>query len=458
MGDLWRRSARELAALLRNKDVSSVEVVQDHLDRIDAVNAPLNAITVVLDDALLNAKKADNRAPTGPLHGVPFTIKENIDVLGTATTSGVPAFVNAHPTADAPLVERMKAAGAIPLARTNMPELGLRIATDNPLRGRTNNPWDPDVGAGGSSGGEGAALAVGMTPLGLGNDIGGSLRNPAFCNGVCALKPTNGRLPSAVSLPPLDPTVAVQLLSTSGPMARRVTDLRLALEILHGRHVRDPRSVDVAIDGPPVRRTAALVTDLSMPSAFREAVRTAGRALDAAGYEVVEKTPPDIDLITTVWEALMHLGLSDDLPILRQLMTPAAVRLLEEIISRPVLPVGAAFVERRRIQREWSAFFADYSVVVGPTWCDAQFPHDADIDPETGTDTTVRRLPFVIPGNVLGIPSTAVPAGLGDAGLPLGVQVYADLWRDDLTLAAAQVVEDALGSLTPIDPRGTGIS
>ena len=195
-----------------------------------------------------------------------------------------------------------------------------------------------------------------------------------------------------------------------------------------------------------------------MPPAFREAVRTAGRALDAAGYEVVEKTPPDIDLITTVWEALMHLGLSDDLPILRQLMTPAAVRLLEEIISRPVLPVGAAFVERRRIQREWSAFFADYSVVVGPTWCDAQFPHDADIDPETGTDTTVRRLPFVIPGNVLGIPSTAVPAGLGDAGLPLGVQVYADLWRDDLTLAAAQVVEDALGSLTPIDPRGTGIS
>ena len=258
MEELWRKSAGELARLIRVREVSSVEVVQAHLDRIDAVNGPLNAITVVLENALTSAQKSDTRPPTGPLHGVPFTIKENIDVVGTATTCGVPAFVEAFPARDAPVVERMKAAGGIALARTNMPEMGLRISTDNPLRGRTNNPWHPEVCAGGSSGGEGAALAAGMTPLGLGNDIGGSLRNPAFCNGVCALKPTTGRIPGAGSIPPLDPSVASQLLAATGPMARHVADLRLGLEVLNGRHLRDPRSVDVAIDGAPAPRTVAL--------------------------------------------------------------------------------------------------------------------------------------------------------------------------------------------------------
>ncbi len=453
MGELWRKSASELAALIRDREVSSVEVVQAHLERIDAVNGQLNAVTIVLDDALAKAKQADSQPPRGRLHGVPFTIKENIDIVGSATTSGVSALAEAQPSSDAPVVERMKAAGAIPLARTNMPEFGLRISTDSPLRGRTNNPWDRSLCAGGSSGGEGVALAAGMTPVGLGNDIGGSLRNPAFCNGVCGLKPTMGRIPSGGSIPPLDPSAASQLLASGGPMARRIADLRLALELLHGRHLRDPRSVDVPIDGSPVRKTAALVTDLSMPPAFADGVREAGRALEAAGYQVVEATPPGVEMATTVWRVLMHFGIVDDLPILRQLITPAAAVVLEQTISSSAMPAAAAFVERRRLQREWSQFFAEHSVVVGPTWCAGPFPHDADLDPETGMDIILDRLPFIIPGNVLGIPSVALPVGLGADGLPLGVQVYADLWRDDLSLAAAQVIEDGLGTLTPIDPR-----
>jgi amidase len=453
MSELWRKGASDLAALIRDRKVSSVEVVQAHLERIDAVDGPLNAITLVLDDALANAKQADRQPPRGPLHGVPFTIKENIDIVGSATTSGIPAFADARPTSDAPVVERMKGAGAIPLARTNMPEFGLRISTDNPLRGRTHNPWDPSVVAGGSSGGEGVALAAGMTPLGLGNDIGGSLRNPAFCNGVCGLKPTTGRLPGAGSIPPLDPSAASQLMATNGPMARNVGDLRLALELLSGRHVRDPRSVDVPIDGPPAARTAALVTDLPMPAEFADAVRAAGRALEAAGYQVVETTPPDLDLIMTVWRVLMHFGLADELPILRRFITPPLAEVLEQTITSLAMPVATAFVERRRLQREWSAFFARHSVVVGPTWCDRPFPHDADLHPETGLDTVLERLQLIVPGNVLGLPATALPTGLGADGLPLGVQVYADLWRDDLSLAAAQVIEDALGTLAPIDPR-----
>lgn len=442
-----------MAALIRARDVSSTEVVQAHLERIDAVNGSLNAVTVVLDEALANAREADRQPPRGRLHGVPFTIKENIDIVGSATTAGVAAFADAHPSLDAPVVERMKAAGAIPLARTNMPEFGLRISTDNPLRGRTNNPWDPGVCAGGSSGGEGVALAAGMTPIGLGNDIGGSVRNPAFCNGVCGLKPTTGRIPGANSIPPLDPSAASQLMASNGPMARRVADLRLALELLHGRHLRDPRSVDVPVDGPPAPKTAALVTDLPMPPDFTEAVRAAGRALEAAGYDVVEAAPPDLDMVTTVWRVLLHMGLADDMPILRRLITPSLAEVLEQTIASPAMPAAAALVERRRLQREWSQFFARHSVVVGPTWCEVPFPHDADLDPETGLETVLGRLAFVLPGNLLGVPATALPAGLGTDGFPLGVQVYADLWRDDLSLAAAQVIEDAFGTITPIDPR-----
>jgi amidase len=363
--------------------------------------------------------------------------------------------VDAMPSIDAPVVRRMKHAGAIPLGRTNLPEMGLRISTDNALRGRTNNPWSPLVCAGGSSGGEGSALASGMTPFGLGNDIGGSLRNPSFCNGTTAIKPTQGRVAGASSIPPIDPMVAGQLMATDGPMARSVRDLRLGMEVLSGRDVRDPGSVDVPLDGaaPPVR-VAALVTDLEMPATFVDAIRRAGAALEHDGWKVVETTPPDIDLINEVWISMMQLGISDMLPMLGQIMSPSAVALIEGLMDIPAPSASQAFVERHRLQREWSDLFTTHPIVIGPTWCDVQFEHDLDIDPARGPDETLRRLRFITPGNLLGIPGVSVPTGV-DGGLPLGVQVYADLWRDDLALAAAQVIEDALGTITPIDPITT---
>lgn len=453
---LWSKGAGELATLIRDKQVSSREVVQAHLDRIDAVNGIVNAVTVTLGESALAAADEADRVPgSGPLHGVPFTIKENIDIVGSATTNGVPAFAGAFPPQDAVIVERMKAAGAIPLARTNLPEMALRISTDNPLRGRTNNPWDLGRCAGGSSGGEGAALAVGMTPIGLGNDIGGSLRNPSFCNGTAAIKPTHGRVPSTTSIPPLDGPVAGQIMATDGPMARTVADLRLGMQVLDGRHVRDPRSVDVplALPAPPVL-VAALVTEIpgvTMPPAFVDAIRAAGGALESAGYKVVEATPPEIDTIALVWTSMMQVGFRDLIPLLGAIMTAPALAIMQSLMLLEGIDANATFVERHRLQREWGAFFTDHPVVVGPTWCDVQFEHDADIHPETGIAVTLARLPFILPGNLLGIPGVAVPAGVAD-GLPLGVQVYADLWRDDLALDAAEVIEGALGTITPIDP------
>lgn len=443
--------------MIRAKDVSSREVVQAHLDRIDAVNGAVNAVTVTLaTSALAAADDADRSTGRGALHGVPFTIKENIDIVGSATTQGVPAMAGAMPPVDAPIVARMKAAGAIPLARTNLPEFALRISTDNPLNGRTNNPWDPSRTCGGSSGGEGAALATGMTPIGLGNDIGGSLRNPAFCCGITSLKPTHGRVPMAGSIPPIDPMVAAELMATDGPMARRVADLRLGMSVLGGRDVRDPRSVDVPFDGPPADpMVAALVTSIpgaAMPPAFVDAVRSAGRALEGAGWKVEEVTPPELDRIMEVWTGLMGFGLRAAAPLIMSLMTPGAAGIIEHLLAFPSMDPDALFVERHRLRREWSAFLVDHPVIVGPTWTDVQFEHDADIDPDTGVATTLDRLLFITPGNLLGIPSCAVPTGVS-GGLPTGVQVYADLWRDDRCLDAAEIIEGALGTITPIDPR-----
>jgi amidase len=454
---LWQESAGELASLIRSRQVSSREVVQAHLDRIADVNAAVNAVTITLaDEALAAADEADRGPATGTFHGVPFTIKENIDCVGSPTTQGVPALAEAFPTVDAPIVARMKAAGAIPLARTNLPEFGLRISTDNPLRGRTNNPWNPERTAGGSSGGEGAALATGMSPFGLGNDIGGSVRNPAFCCGITSLKPTPGRLPMASSIPPLDPMVASQLMSTDGPMARRVEDLRTGMRVMGGRDPRDPRSVDVHFDGRPDDvQVAALVTSVpgvSMPSAFVEAVRRAGRALEDAGWKVIETSPPDVELVTEVWAGILAFGIESLQPMLAPVMSEPAMNLIQQLLDQPRRAPEVLFVERHRLIREWSAFFVDHPVVIGPIWTDVQFEHDADIAPAAGTNLTIDRLRFITPGNLLGIPGCAVPAGIHD-GLPVGVQVYADLWRDDLCLDVGQIIEDELGTITPIDPR-----
>src|SRR3989440_1990463 len=225
MSELWELGALELGTSIRNGTVSSREVVEAHLARIDAVNPALNAITVTLDDDAIAAADAadatiarDER--TGPFHGVPFTVKETIDLAGSPTTHGVTALADMIPPLDAPAVDHLRAAGAIPFARTNLPDLGLRWHTDNALRGVTLNPWDLSRTPGGSSGGEAAALATGMTPLGIRSDLGGSLRWPSACCGTTAVRPTLGRIPAATSLEPADAPLTMQLMGGQGPRAR----------------------------------------------------------------------------------------------------------------------------------------------------------------------------------------------------------------------------------------------
>lgn len=459
--ELWSQSASDLAELIRKKQVSSREVVESHLQRIEAVNHKVNSVTVVLtESALAAADMADKKEPVGPLHGVPFSIKENIDCVGSATTQGVPAMEHAMPPVDAPIVARMKAAGAIPLARTNLPEMGLRITTDNPLRGRTLNPWDPSRTAGGSSGGEGATLATGMSPFGLGNDIGGSLRNPAYCCGITSLKPSAGRIPHASTLPPEDGGLAGQLMAVNGPMARHVKDLRLGYEILSGRDPRDPVSVDVPLSGPsPQIKRIAMVTEIpgvTLPEATISAIRAAGEALSEAGWQLEEKQPPELESLHSIWGYVLSMDFSSLIPDLSHIMSKGAIGLLQQICEKydaSSLNFSHLHAERARISRAWSAFFEDYPIVIGPTWTDIPFLHDADMDPKTGLETTIDQLRFITPGNLLGIPAVAVPTGIAN-GLPTGVQVYADRWREDLCLSGAEIIEARLGHICPIDPVG----
>ena len=222
---LWNRTGLELAAMIADGEVSSREVVDAHLERIHEVNGRLNAAVLLLEDSARSAADAADRVtsaglPTGPFHGVPMTVKDGLDLAGHATTYGVEAFAHGIATLDDPGIGRLMAAGAIPIAKTNLPEMGMRLATDNPLFGLTRNPWHPDRTAGGSSGGEASAIASGMSPMGMGTDLGGSVRNPAYCCGIAATKTSLGRLPVAGSSPnAADPMVARQLMAVAGPMA-----------------------------------------------------------------------------------------------------------------------------------------------------------------------------------------------------------------------------------------------
>ncbi|MBT4161748.1 MAG: indole acetimide hydrolase, partial [Gammaproteobacteria bacterium] len=429
------------------------------LRRIEEVNPKVNAVTVVLAETAIDAaEQADASEATGALHGVPFTIKENIDCVGSATTQGMPVFAEAFPAQDGPTVERMKNAGAIPLARTNLPEYGLRIHTDNPLRGLTYNPWDRTRTAGGSSGGEASAIATGMSPIGLGNDIGGSLRNPAFCCGITSIKATTGRIPWAVTVPAVEQPIAYSLMVAEGPMARSVADLRLGLSVLAGRHYRDPVSVSAPLEGPePGSKKVALVTSIegcTLPPAYVDAIRAAGDILSASGWTVEECQPPEIGRINEIWGHLLASDIEQTRELIAPLMSEAANELISKLIE--TFPSSAmnnvtVHTERDRLRRAWSAFNQEYPLIVGPVWTDIPFVHDADVDPETGAETTLGRLRFITPGNLLGIPAVPVPMGLNE-GLPVSVQIYADSWREDLCLDAAELIEAASGRLCPIDP------
>ena len=463
MSELWQLGALELAEKIRSGATTSRAVVEAHLARIDAVNGDLNAVVRRLDDQALAAADAADEAVArgeelGRFHGVPITVKENIDLAGTPTTQGVLALAEAVAPIDAPTVERMRAAGAIPFARTNLPDLGLRVHTHSTLHGLTRNPHHPGRTAGGSSGGEASSIASGMSPLGLGNDIGGSLRNPAHCCGIASIKPTVGAIPMATVIPPEDQLLSSQQMLAEGPMARHVADVRAAFEVLAGPSIRDPRSVPATFTalGDGERLTIAVLADPPGGDTHPEiaaAVRAAADHLSDAGHDVVEATPPDYETAIEMWAALLLSDLAVTRPLLDAVLGDDAREVLDgfAVIAPPASVELSAHIQatRFRLMREWSAFFATHPILLSPTWGMPPFEHDADLgDNEQLIRDTLRP---VLPANLLALPAAVVPCGTAD-GLPVGVQVMGDRFTDLRCLDVAAVIQAAVGAPAPIDP------
>jgi amidase len=464
--EFWRWSAADLAQAIRTKEVSAREVVQAHLDRIAVVNDKVNAVTAVLDESALATADAADRAvaagdPLGPLHGVPITVKENIELVGSAYTEGVLALKDALPPVDAPHVAHMKAAGAIPIGRTNLPDFGLRWHTDNELRGATRNPWNPTRTPGGSSGGEAAALATGMTPLGLGNDYGGSLRWPSQCCGTAAIRPTLGRVAFHSALAPTEAPLTIQLFAVQGPMARHARDLRLGLAAMSGPDARDPwwAPAPLPAQASAGRRRVAVTSNPSgsgVDPAIAAGIQKAARALAEAGYEVVEADPPAVAEASDLWLYLVATDVRTlMLPALQPLLGADARKFLDLILAGvPVTDLASymgALAVRNTHARNWSQFFSQYDLVLGPVSTMQPFEVGFDL---TSTDNIMKlasSLSLVVTCNLLGLPAVVVPVGVAN-GLPQAVQIIGPRYREEVCLDAAEAIEAALGIMTPIDP------
>ncbi len=465
--ELWRWDAVELAHAIRQGRVSSTEATRACLQRLEAVNGAVNAVTVVLGDQALAAADTADKAvkrgePLGLLHGVPVTIKENVDQAGIANTNGVVAFKDLIAETDSPIVANWKRAGAVIVGRTNTPAFSLRWHTDNDLRGATLNPWSKTRTPGGSSGGAAASLALGITPLAHGNDYGGSVRYPAYCCGVAGIRPTLGRVPAFNATAPEERPMTAQLMSVQGPMARRVRDVRLGLAAMTARDPRDPWWSPAPLEGAPSPRPirVALTVDPAkqgVDPAVAQAIKRAGAALERAGYAVEAVDPPAVDAAADLWWQLVWSETSHlTLPTLRKLGGAAINRALDVMMSavRPMdMPTYMkSLALRAKHVRDWLLFLERYPLVVGPVSTEPPFTVGFDTDPDADAARLLRAQRLLIAVNLLGLPATAVPAGLTTDGVPLGVQVIASRYREDLSLDAAEAIEAHCGLRTPIDP------
>jgi amidase len=465
---LWALDAVELAEMIRRRQVSCREAVTAALGRLDAVNGKINAVVRPLhQQALAEAAAADEAlargAAVGPLHGVPITIKVNVDQAGCPTDNGVVAFKELMATRDNPVVANLRRAGGIVVGRTNAPAFSMRWFTSNTLHGETRNPWDASRTPGGSSGGAAAATATGIGAIGHGNDIAGSVRYPAYCCGLVGLRVSYGRVPSYNFSAPAARPISAQLMAVQGPLTRRVRDARLALAAMAGTDPHDPRCVAMPLEGPssarPIR--VALVTDPAgrggVAPAVADSVRRAGRWLAEAGYAVEELEPPELGAVADLWATI---AMDDTIAALE----PAVAQFGDDGIKRALgfwralhpardaRHVLDGFTRRDHFLRIWEVFLAERPLVVTPVSNEPAFPVDLDlVDAETTRRLMAAQImQLAVP--VLGLPSVSVPTGLAD-GVPMGVQITAGRFREDLCLDAAAAIEARAPMPTPIDPK-----
>ena len=464
MENLWRLSAIELAALIKSKKVSAKEAAFAALTRLDAVNPSINAVVdhrpeeVLAQAATIDAAISRNEN-VGALAGVPVTVKVNIDQEGFATTNGLKLQRDVVAHTNSPVVDNLRKAGAVILGRTNCPAFSYRWFTTNLIYGDTKNPRDPGITPGGSSGGAGAAVAAGIGHIAHGTDIAGSIRYPAYACGVHGLRPTVGRVAAFnASLP--ERSIGPQISAVSGPLARSIGDLRVALAAMSAPDMRDPWWVPAPLEGPAMQKRAALCLapdGLEPVAEVKAAVADAAKRLERAGWAVEEiaTTPPlreAAELQTKLW---LGDGYEAQLAAAEREGDPGALACLRgnraKVFPFDVTTLSQVLTRRATLAREWLHFFETYSILLMPVSGELPFPDGLDVRDDASFARVWRaQLPQIaIP--FMGLPALTVSTGLVGR-IPVGVQVVSGRFREDLCLLAGEAIEAGGTPSAPVDP------
>jgi amidase len=462
MAEIWQLPASELARLVRTRVVSAREAAEAALHRLDAVNPKINAIVAHRPELVRETADAVDREiargqDPGPLAGVPVTVKINVDQTGFATTNGLRLQRDVIAQANNPVVDNLLRAGAVILGRTNTPAFSLRWFTSNLLHGSTRNPRNPLLTPGGSSGGAAAAVATGIGHLAHGTDIAGSIRYPAYACGVHGLRPTLGRVPSYNASAP-ERGIGPQLMAVSGPIGRTMADLRAGLAAMAASDSRDPWWTPAPLEGPPAPLHAAVCLrpgGLSIVKEVEEALLDAARRLADAGWrvEMIETTPS----LHEATELQVRLWLGDGFEALAEAAAregdPGALAVVASLRAKfeRFEPEVGTLVRRATLTREWLLFLDKYPVLLLPVSAELPFPDGLDLQGETAfkrvweAQLTQTGLPL------MGLPGLTVSTGLiGDT--PVGVQIIAGRYREDLCLRAGEAIEAGGVPPSPIDP------
>jgi len=464
--ELWTVSAVDGADRVARREIKPSEWMSSVVSRIETMNPSLNAITLDLtEQAMAAAIEADDRLATAsgadlpPLFGVPVTVKENVDVAGQPTTNGIRAFENLLATENAPLVDRLTAAGAIIVGRTNTPEFSMRATTVNPLRGRTVNPWGDDISPGGSSGGAGSAAAAGMGPIHHGNDIGGSLRFPSFANGVTSLKPSSCRVPVFNSTAAVERGPLAQVMSVQGVIARHAADVRAATRLMIAPDPRDPISPPVPWDGPAITGDGAPITvavtkvtgGYDMHPGIADLIDRAAGLLSDAGYRVVEADPPPVIEAARGWfsAATTEMKTTFDQP-LRMYGSATIVQIFDwYFMLSDLLDLDGyitTIAARTALMRDWNRFLVDHPLVITPFLMRPMFDWDYDT---IGLDAVADLFASAIYStgiNYLGLPAGIIGMDLVE-DRPAAVQLVGRYFREDVVCDALEAIETANGVL-----------
>ncbi len=468
MSDLWRLSAVELAARIRKREVSAREAAQSALDRLDAVNPAINAVVdhrpeeVLAQAAEVDAALARGE-DAGPLAGVPVTVKVNVDQAGFATTNGVRLQKDAIAAVNSPVVDNLRRAGAVILGRTNTPAFSLRWFTSNALHGHTLNPRNPALTPGGSSGGAAAAVAAGIGHLAHGTDIAGSIRYPAYACGVHGLRPSLGRVAAYNAALP-ERSIGGQLTAVSGPLGRSIADLRLGLAALAAPDARDPWWVPAPLTGPEVPKRAALCLNpdgMDTQPAVVKALQEAARRLSEAGWSVdtLDTLPPlqeAADLQIRMWladgyEAMVAAAEKEG--DRGALVALAGQR--DKAAAADLASFSAVLTRRATLTRLWELFFADYPVLLLPVSAELPFPDQLDLQGDAAYARVWRAQMTQIGIPFMGLPGLSVAMGSAMSGAgpsPVGVQVVAGRYREDLCLAVGEIIEVAAPAIDIAEP------